>query len=97
LNLNSKQRKVFVLGLLLIVGSCLFPPWIKTYSNKSTYSEFPVGYSFIAEPPSSTLRIGVKIDIDRLILQLIAVMALSGVGIVAFREKAANKKINKDT
>jgi hypothetical protein len=94
LNLNSKQRKVFVFGLLLTVGICLFPPWIQTFSYKSTYSESPLGYSFIAEPPSPISfrhQYGVKIDIERLILQLIAVMALSGIGIVASREKAANK------
>jgi hypothetical protein len=100
LNLNSKQRKVFVLGLLLIIGICLFPPWIQTFSYKSTYSESSLGYGFIAKPPSPISlkrQYGVKIDIERLILQLVAVMALSGIGIIAFREKAANKKINKDT
>lgn len=47
------KKFLLVLILVLIVVSCLFPPWRRIYKEpKSNIKKFePVGYSFIAEPP----------------------------------------------
>ena len=67
------KKFLLVLILILIVASCLFPPWRWIYkfpgSNIKKYE--PLGYRFITNPP--TLRTDVKadtIDFSRLGIQL---------------------------
>jgi len=47
------KKFLLVLILVLIVVSCLFPPWKRIYKEPdSNIRKFePVGYSFLAEPP----------------------------------------------
>ena len=100
MRINPKQRKMAILGVLLIIGMCIFPPWIYTFKASGVYSENPAGYSFIAEPPSPksyNVRHGVEIDLNRLSIQVFAVIAFIGLGLLAFNQSTANKKINKDT
>lgn len=61
--MNIKQRKVLLVGLVLIIGMMLFPPWKYVYRHPGTRTSsgrvvFPAvnaersaGYRFIASPP----------------------------------------------
>jgi hypothetical protein len=94
LYLNSKQKVIYILGIILIIGMCIFPPWIYTYKSNGTYSENPAGYSFIAEPPSPrsyNIRNGVEIDLNRLFIQIIAGASFIGLGLLIFSRKTDNK------
>lgn len=78
--LNLKQKIVIIVGIVAIVIMGMFPPWIYTYKDKSTYSMGPAGYSFIAIPPKSRLYsgYGVKLDIPRIVVQWVAVFVSTG-------------------
>ena len=85
MEVNSKQRKVIVAGMALIVAMALFPPWIYTFKYQSTYSENPAGYASIIMPPSSESgrrSEGVKVDLSRLLIQILAVSALTCIGFI---------------
>ena len=70
MRINKAQRMIMLAGLLLFVSSSLFPPWIKTYKDSGTYSESPGKYRFIASPPvSEHIKIGTKLDLQRLLIQ----------------------------
>lgn len=85
MKIQMKQRKILIAGVALIALMALFPPWTYTFKYQSTYSEEPAGYSFIADPPRprATRRTdGVKLDIARLTVQVVAVLALMGIGLL---------------
>jgi hypothetical protein len=68
----------------------VFPPWTYTFKYQSTYSEQVAGYRFIADPPqprSTSLTHGVKIDIVRFSLQVLAVVALTAIGLLIVSHK----------
>jgi hypothetical protein len=72
LNLNSKQRNILVVGIVLFILAGVVPPWKYTNKLKGGYSEKPAGYSLIFLPPSpeeEDFRFGVKIDWGRLAIQ----------------------------
>lgn len=99
MNLNSKQRKTSIFGVMLIIGMCIFPPWIYTFKSSGVYSENPAGYSFIAEPPSPksyNVMHGVKIDMNRLLIQVIAVASFIGLGLLVFSKGTANKALKSE-
>jgi hypothetical protein len=94
LYLNSKQKVISIFGIIVIIGMCIFPPWIHTYNSNGTYSENPAGYSFIAEPPSPRshdARNGVEIDLNRLLIQIIADVSFIGLGLLIFSRATNNK------
>jgi len=61
------KKFLLALILVLIVVSCLFPPWRRIYKEQnSNIKKFePVGYSFIAEPPYVRVRDRYGKDTDR--------------------------------
>jgi len=82
MELNVKQRKILIIGVVLIIVMGLFPPWTYTYKYRTTYSESPAGYGFIATPPRGDGQSqGVKLDISRLILQGIIILIAVGLGV----------------
>jgi len=66
------KKFILILIIVLIVVSCLFPPW----QNKGLYGKTyePMGYSFIATPPMGTNGI----DFNRLFIQLGLLAFLGG-------------------
>lgn len=83
MRIHTSQKMVLIAGAALIAAMALFPPWTYTFQYQSTYSEEPAGYSFIASPPlpkSPRLTDGIKIDVARLSLQALGVLALMGIG-----------------
>ena len=87
---NYRQRQVIILwiGILIIIGMCLFPPWTNYHPSSSwsgrgstgAYIE-SIGYHLIFWPPKGNCRV----DINRLAIQCIAVALLSGAGIYTLR------------
>jgi len=90
MTLNQRQWLVLKVGILLVVGNILFPPWTYTLNAEGVHSEKPAGYQFIFEPPAperDNLRFGVRIDINRLLLQTFAIFMVTALGMIETRTK----------
>jgi hypothetical protein len=87
MELNTKQRRLIWVGIVIIAIMGVFPPWTHTFKNHLTYSEVPAGYCFIASPPNklipSSIFSGVKVDMARLLVQLIGTMIILSLGLLA--------------
>lgn len=98
MDINKNQRLIIIIGMAIIVFMGLFPPWTYTFKVQSIYSEKPAGYSFIASPPaknSNDQRQGIKIDMSRLLIQWVVVIAASGCGVLlATKRKDENSEQN---
>ena len=86
--MNSKQKKVLLVGSLLVVLMILFPPWV--YFDNDSSSRSSAGYHFILTPPTlktpqemfgvarmrvpNTVR--VQLDDIRLIIQLLVTIPI---------------------
>ena len=82
--------KILIIGIILILACCLFPPWVHTYKARSIYSEESAGYSLIVEPPKKkydSQRYGVKLDTTRLLLQIFIVSLATGAGVLLTKNK----------
>jgi hypothetical protein len=72
--MNTAQRIVLILGLLLIFGMALYPPW----STTTEFGETTAGYRLVLRPSSKPGGQNViHIDTARLSSQFIAVIALT--------------------
>ena len=90
MSLNQRQWFVLKVGVLLVVGNILFPPWTHTVNAKGIHSEKPAGYQFIFEPPwpeRAGVQYGVRIDINTLLLQIFAVFLISAFGLIETRSR----------
>lgn len=78
MKLNSKQTKVLIISIAIFILMGLYPPWVYTYNNGSVHSEKPAEYELITEPPYPELervQYGVHLDISRLIVQWLVLLA----------------------
>jgi len=70
--MNSGQRIALILGLLIIFGMALFPPW----RTPPEYGEAVASYRFVFRPSKGhTIN---RVDTARLGAQCLAVFALTG-------------------
>ena len=72
--MNPLQRGILALGLILVAGMAVCPPWEETRERGDFKRTTAIGYHFIGFPPeskSSTDSVG--IDVDRLTAQILAV------------------------
>ena len=90
--MSGGQRFALSVGLLLAIASGLFPPWkqgINLHGGESTIiSERPLGYAFIANPPTPTWEntyTSVSPDFGRITLQCIILILFTAGGIFALR------------
>lgn len=93
MRIDSKQRKIIIIGVMLFVFVNVFPPWVSTFDYKSTYSERPVGYSFIVTPPdlgNANLTAGLKLDFDRLFLEWLIVLGITSLGVFVVSDKQSS-------
>ena len=51
MNLNGKQRKIVIVGVVLFVLMGLIPPWTYTLDAQSIHREKPAGYALIISSP----------------------------------------------
>lgn len=103
--INEKQRKVVIVGIVLFILMGLFPPWTYTLSAHSIKREKPAGYALIIsspEPEKNSMVFGVKIDVPRLIIQWIVLVATTSFGVLIanqrnqFKDSKTNAPENVD-
>ena len=89
--MNSKQKKVLWIGIVIVVLMGLFPPWTDTLEGFRTE---PRGYVIIFKPPYSRGGAwGVQIDFQRLILQwLIVGFVIGGLLITSKNRKSEQEQ-----
>jgi hypothetical protein len=94
--MNKKQRKIILIGFVIVIFCCLFPPWVYTFNAKGAYSESHAGYSLIAEPPKPRHYYppgnGVKLDVPRLLLQIFIISLSTGFGVFICQDKPKNNQ-----
>lgn len=92
MNLNDKQQKIVVVGVVLFVLMGLIPPWTYTLHTQAIQREKPAGYALIISPPEpereNAAAFGVRIDISRLIIQWLVMAAATGLGVFISKAKA---------
>lgn len=77
--MNFRQRIVLILGLLIVFGMALFPPW----RTPPEYGEAVADYRFVFRPSKGhTIN---RVDTARLGAQCLAVLALTGAVYLIFR------------
>lgn len=74
--MNAGQRAVVVLGCIALVLTAVYPPWVHRYKS----IEHPLEYAPIFAPPAGTWETsrGVQVDMRRVLLQILAVLAGTG-------------------
>ena len=86
MDIDDKKRKIVIAGLALVVAMTLFPPWVMTITNGHGYIERPAGYAFIGYSPLlshyNMVYTGIKIDVLRLSIQIVAALLLTGIGLL---------------
>src|SRR5258706_13199706 len=95
--INSLSRIILIAGALVIVTMVLFPPWRYIVSLGTRMTEAPAGYGFITQPPDpeempDTYKgraISVRMDTDRLMIQIAGTVLVSGLLAFACRKRSA--------
>lgn len=98
MQINEKQKKIIVIGVVVIILMAIFPPWTHTYRYKTAYSNEPAGYRFIFYPPDKKSKVnsmahGIELDITRLCVQWIIFSMVTGLG-VFLSSKPKDNKLN---
>ena len=68
--MSEKEKKIYGIASILVVGMCLFPPW-QTIMVEGLPLHIDKGYSLIAPPPDEWATI----NYGRLGVQILAVAA----------------------
>ena len=84
---NPTQKKILIVGIVIVLLIGVIPPWNYTYKSSSTYRETDAGYSFIMSPPPARGGHGIKIDISRLVIQWIVTIAATTAGVMLTAKK----------
>ena len=88
MNLNGRQSKIVIIGVVLFVLIGLMPPWTYTLDLQSIHRETPAGYAWIFSSPvpeQDTLTFGIKIDSTRPVVQWLVLAAATGLGVFMTR------------
>ena len=74
--MNSKQKIIAVIGIVIILISGLFPPWKYIDNVAEAYREIPAGYYLIFAPPLPDEEgiYSIEIDMVRLAIQWITTL-----------------------
>ena len=81
LQVFSGKRFAYFFAMLLVL-TCLIPPWQYTIDRPGYHSRAPAGYMLLLSPPSNpdrSIGSGVQIDFGRLFLGWLALAAVGGV------------------
>src|SRR5437868_3976479 len=95
--IDNLFRIVLIIGALTIIAMVLFPPWRYIVAVDTRMTEAPAGYGFITQPPDpeempDTYKgraISVRMDTDRLMIQIAGAVLVSGLLAFACRKRSA--------
>lgn len=99
--MNMIRKVILISGLGVFVAFTLFPPWLYTAYVTGTRhsqgfrSEKDAGHHFIFTPPSpenDAPPFGTKIDVSRLVLEWVAVVAITGMVLLLNRFMTDDQK-----
>jgi hypothetical protein len=79
------QKFILLCGSFMFVLCGLFPPWLDISNQGHTRS---TAYSFILSPPATARgSYGVELDISRLVVEWLCILAVTGVAWIIFVPK----------
>lgn len=82
LQINKRQRGILIVGCLLIAVAAVFPPWYYEYPGLALSADYDAELRYRL----FIFRQGAKLAIGVLTLELIIILALTGVGVLCFME-----------
>jgi len=96
--MNTKQKIISLIGVLIIFFMGLFPPWKYIDENASVYREIPADYYLIFAPPEPDEEemLSIQLDISRLAIQWITVLFVMGAIIYIFHDKKEDLDSDED-
>ncbi len=97
--LNQLQRKIVIAATAIFIVMDLFPPWTYTLKFQSFYHEKPAGYTLILDPPRpevDSIGYGVRIDLSRLFLQWLILVAAAWGGIMLAKRSGLGSGMSID-
>ena len=89
MTLNPKQLRILISSGVIFVAMGLFPPWTYTLDAQSIHREKPAGYALIILPPNpekDAPAFGVRLDVSRLSIQWLILVAATGGLLLLARE-----------
>jgi len=94
---DNLSRIVLIVGALVIVAMLLFPPWRYIVVIRERMTEAPAGYAFVTRPPDpegmpeayTGRAVSVKMDTDRLMIQIAGAALVAGLIALACRKRNA--------
>jgi len=76
--MNSIQRAIMGVALIIIAAMALFPPWTRTWRDGNIKQVSAMGYHFLVSPPISKRGDeSYVIDSTRMLLQLLVVVSIA--------------------
>lgn len=90
---NPKQLRILIAAGVIFIAIGIFPPWTYTLDAQSIHREKPAGYAFIVSPPNpeeNAPAFGVQLDIPRLLIQWLVLVAATG-GLLLLARKPDSK------
>jgi hypothetical protein len=84
MSINEKQKILIIIGTVIAILMCLFPPWkyILHGGPNDMYSGTFAGYSFLFHPPMNGYHYdGVELNIKRLSVQLLIILLTTALGV----------------
>jgi hypothetical protein len=87
------RKTIAAIGLLLIVVSGIFPPFIHTRVSKGSVYEEEAGYGFLLSPPAPNERgTGTRLDTGRLVLQWLVIAGITGLALIYPGKKSGRRQ-----
>lgn len=93
--MNRAQKRMLLVGLVVIVALGVFPPWMEVRTGVvqgATFSlEIATGHHLLFSPPepgpSGTAAVTYRVDYGRLAIYWAVVVAITGVLVLVMRSK----------
>jgi hypothetical protein len=83
--MNLWQVAALWIGIWAVALMAVFPPWTRSVGSVTSTVSNPTEYALIWRPPTPESARGLKVDYERLALQWIAVVVLTGGALFTFR------------
>jgi hypothetical protein len=90
--MNPKQKELLLIGVVFMLLMGLVPPWSIMIDYENIHVKRPTEYRLIFDPPESKGVISVSVDLDRLLVQWVAVGFVIVGGIFFFRDSENKPK-----